>query len=88
MNTDDLIRELQSVKILEKLQLKEGTTELRDIHNNLYGRLEETDDEVVVYDIGGYPLGKYIKSQDMTTTMSGAIVGYGNTVVNFLHAPR
>lgn len=85
MNNDDLIRELQNVRIFEKLQLTEGTTELRDIHNNIYGRLEETDDEVVVYDLAGYPRGKYLKAQDITMTMSGAIVGYGNTVVNFLY---
>jgi len=82
-----LIKELQEIKILDKLQearIKENCTELRDIHNNIYGRLEETDDEVVVYDLGGVPRGKYLKSQDMTMTMSGAILGYGNTVINCL----
>ena len=79
---DKLIKELQEIKILEKLQ--ERMTDLKDINNSLYGQLEETEDEIIVYDLAGSPKGKYVKSDDTTYTMNGAIIGYGNTVINCL----
>lgn len=83
MNSDDLIRELQSVNILEKLS--EGRTEIRNFNNILIGEFDETDDEIIVYDLSGCPRGRYTKRDNTTRQMSGAPIGYGNTVITLLH---
>jgi hypothetical protein len=76
---DKLVRELQDIKIVEKLQ--EGNKSyLRNNLNVPIAEIEDTDDEIILYTVMGQMLGRYIKSSDMTTYPNGALVGYGNTL--------
>jgi ribosomal protein L18 len=76
---DKLIRELQEIKIIEKLELREGNrTYIRNSLNQVIAQIDDAGDEIILYSVMGAILGKYSKSSDMTTYSNGALVGYGN----------
>ena len=78
-----LVEQLQKIDLTKKL--REEITYIKALNGFPYGYFDETPDEIVIYTLGGEPLGKYIKRDNLTTTMSGSIVGSGNTLINFLH---
>lgn len=82
MSNDDLIKQLQKINIVRRLQ--EGTDYLRDVHNVPYGYFEESGDEITIHDLSGMPWGTYSKSENVTRTMTGVFVGDGNSLVRLL----
>ena len=48
--------------------------------NAVVAQVEETDDEIILYSVMGAMLGRYSKSNNMTTYPNGALIGYGNSL--------
>ena len=48
--------------------------------NSPIAMMEETDDEIILCELSGYPICKYIKSDNMTVTNSGAFICNGNVI--------
>ena len=83
--SNDLINNLQKIKILEKLQLKEnGRDFIKNPQGIPLGEFEENDDEIIIYDLRGCSLGRYSKSENITSYMNGAPIGYGNMLITLL----
>jgi hypothetical protein len=75
---DKLIRELQEIKIVKKLQ-EDNETFLQDMTGHPIARVIDSESEIRIYDMTGHPLGKYDKMSDLTTDACGRYISHGNT---------
>jgi hypothetical protein len=62
-------------------------TLIRDVRSVPIAELEENDDEIIICDLRGCPLGKYSKRDDMTTYMNCAPISSGNTLAMLIPRP-
>ena len=73
-----LIKELQEIKILDKLQ--ENRQTITNSGGYPIGYFDDNDTEICLYDLGNHYIGKYDKQNDQTSDAGNHFISNGNSL--------